>query len=50
MRAKLAFYWDYDVFYTRLPPLNTNRPTCTKRANLSCATQLFPNQLPETAF
>lgn len=35
--GKAMFYWDYDVFYTRLP-LSKSRPIPTKQANSSSAT------------
>ena len=36
--GKAMFYWDYDVFYTRLPLEQTSRPIPTKQANSSSAT------------
>ena len=47
--GKAMFYWDYDLFYTTPAcPTNSNRPTCTKRANLSCATSsCFPTNCPK---
>ena len=35
--GKAMFYWDYDVFYTRLPR-EQNHPIPTKQANSSSAT------------
>lgn len=41
------FYWDYDVFYTRLPL--EQKPPYTHEAGefILRNLKLFPNQLPE---
>ena len=48
--GKALFYWDYDVFYTRLP--REQKPPYTHEAGefILRNLELFPNQLPETAF
>lgn len=48
--GKAMFYWDYDVFYTRLP--REQQPPYTHEAGefILRNLKLFPNQLPETAF
>ena len=44
------FYWDYDVFYTRLS--HEQQPPYIHEAGefILRNLKLFPNQLPETAF
>lgn len=48
--GKAMFYWDYDVFYTRLP--REQKPPYTHEAGefILRNLKLFPNQLPETDF
>ena len=48
--GKAMFYWDYDVFYTRLPL--EQKPPYTHEAGefILRNLKLFPNQLPETSF
>ena len=48
--GKAMFYWDYDVFYTRLP--HEQQPPYVHEAGefILRNLKLFPNQLPETAF
>lgn len=48
--GKAMFYWDYDIFYTRLP--REQQPPYTHEAGEFILRNLavFPNQLPETAF
>ena len=48
--GKALFYWDYDVFYTRLPREKT--PPYTHEAGEFILRNLavFPNELPESAF
>ena len=48
--GKALFYWDYDVFYTRLP--REQKPPYTHEAGefILRNLKIFPNQLPETAF
>lgn len=48
--GKAMFYWDYDVFYTRLP--HEQQPPYIHEAGefILRNLKLFPNQLPETAF
>ena len=48
--GKAMFYWDYDIFYTRLP--RQQQPPYTHEAGEFILRNLkvFPNQLPETAF
>ena len=50
MPEKAMFYWDYDVFYTRLPL--SKKPPYTHEAGefILRNLKLFPNQLPETSF
>ena len=47
--GKAMFYWDYDVFYTRLP--REQKPPYTHEAGefILRNLKLFPNQLPSTA-
>ena len=47
--GKAMFYWDYDVFYTRLP--HEQQPPYVHEAGefILRNLKLFPNQLPETA-
>ena len=48
--GKAMFYWDYDIFYTRLP--HEQQPPYVHEAGefILRNLKLFPNQLPETAF
>ncbi len=48
--GKARFYWDYDVFYTRLPHEQT--PPFTHEAGefILRNLKLFPNELPESCF
>ncbi|WP_300702679.1 PD-(D/E)XK nuclease family protein [Bacteroides sp.] len=48
--GKALFYWDYDVFYTRLP--HEQKPPYTHEAGEFILRNMkhFPNQLPESAF
>lgn len=48
--GKALFYWDYDVFYTRMPRLQ--QPPYTHEAGefILRNLKIFPNQLPESAF
>ena len=48
--GKAMFYWDYDIFYTRLP--HEQQPPYIHEAGefILRNLKLFPNQLPETAF
>ncbi|WP_291529103.1 PD-(D/E)XK nuclease family protein [Bacteroides sp. UBA939] len=48
--GKALFYWDYDIFYTRLPQEKT--PPYTHEAGKFIIHNLktFPNELPETVF
>lgn len=48
--GKAMFYWDYDVFYTRLP--HDMEPPYAHEAGEFILRNLkdFPNQLPDTAF
>ena len=48
--GKALFYWDYDLFYTRLP--HEQQPPYTHEAGefILRNLKLFPNQLPESAF
>ena len=48
--GKALFYWDYDVFYTRLPRENT--PPYTNEAGefIIRNMKIFPNELPEAVF
>lgn len=48
--GKAMFYWDYDVFYTRLP--REQKPPYTHEAGefILRNLKLFPNQLPEKSF
>ena len=47
---KALFYWDYDVFYTRLP--REQKPPYTHEAGefILRNLKIFPNQLPESVF
>ena len=47
---KALFYWDYDIFYTRLP--HEQQPPYAHEAGEFILQNLkdFPNQLPESAF
>lgn len=48
--GKAMFYWDYDVFYTRLP-LEQNPPYTHEAGEFILRNlKLFPNQLPENSF
>ncbi len=48
--GKALFYWDYDIFYTRLP--REQQPPYTHEAGefILRNLKLFPNELPETCF
>ena len=48
--GKAMFYWDYDVFYTRLP--HEQKPPYVHEAGefILRNLKIFPNQLPETVF
>lgn len=48
--GKAMFYWDYDVFYTRLP--HDMKPPYTHEAGEFILRNLkeFPNELPDSAF
>ena len=48
--GKAMFYWDYDVFYTRLP--HEQKPPYVHEAGefILRNLKIFPNQLPESAF
>lgn len=48
--GKAMFYWDYDIFYTRLP--RKTNPSYTHEAGefILRNMQLFPNELPEDVF
>lgn len=48
--GKALFYWDYDVFYTRLPRENTPPYTHEAGEFILRNLKLFPNELPEAAF
>lgn len=48
--GKALFYWDYDVFYTRLPRENTPPYTHEAGEFILRNLKLFPNELPETVF
>lgn len=48
--GKALFYWDYDIFYTRLP--HEQKPPYTHEAGefILRNLKIFPNQLPESVF
>lgn len=48
--GKAMFYWDYDIFYTRLP--REQQPPYTHEAGefILRNLQIFPNELPDTHF
>lgn len=48
--GKALFYWDYDIFYTRLP--HEQQPPYTHEAGefILQNLKIFPNQLPESVF
>lgn len=48
--GKALFYWDYDIFYTRLP--REQKPPYTHEAGefILRNLKIFPNQLPESVF
>lgn len=48
--GKALFYWDYDIFYTRLP--REQQPPYTHEAGefIQRNLKLFPNELPEELF
>lgn len=48
--GKAMFYWDYDIFYTRLP--HEQKPPYIHEAGefILRNLKIFPNQLPESAF
>lgn len=48
--GKALFYWDYDVFYTRLPREKTPPYTHEAGEFILRNLKIFPNELPETAF
>lgn len=48
--GKALFYWDYDVFYTRLPRENTPPYTHEAGEFILRNLKIFPNELPEAAF
>lgn len=48
--GKALFYWDYDVFYTRLPRESTPPYTHEAGEFILRNLNIFPNELPETAF
>lgn len=48
--GKALFYWDYDVFYTRLPRENTPPYTHEAGEFILRNLKLFPNELPEAVF
>lgn len=48
--GKALFYWDYDIFYTRLPREKTPPYTHEAGEFILRNLKLFPNELPETAF
>lgn len=47
---KALFYWDYDVFYTRLPRENTPPYTHEAGEFILRNLKIFPNELPEAVF
>lgn len=48
--GKALFYWDYDVFYTRLPRGNTPPYTHEAGEFILRNLKIFPNELPESVF
>lgn len=48
--GKALFYWDYDVFYTRLPRENTPPYTHEAGEFILRNLKIFPNELPEAIF
>ncbi|MDO4163874.1 MAG: PD-(D/E)XK nuclease family protein [Bacteroides sp.] len=48
--GKALFYWDYDIYYTRLPHEQTPPYTHEAGEFILRNLKIFPNQLPETAF
>ena len=48
--GKALFYWDYDVFYPRLPRENTPPYTHEAGEFILRNLKLFPNELPEAVF
>lgn len=48
--GKALFYWDYDVFYTRLPRENTPPYTHEAGEFILRNLKLFPNELPKAVF
>ena len=48
--GKALFYWDYDIFYTRLPRENTPPYTHEAGEFILRNLKLFPNELPEAVF
>ena len=48
--GKALFYWDYDLFYTRLPREKTPPYTHEAGEFILRNLEIFPNELPETAF
>lgn len=48
--GKALFYWDYDLFYTRLPREKTPPYIHEAGEFILRNLKIFPNELPETAF
>lgn len=48
--GKALFYWDYDVFYTRMPREKTPPYTHEAGEFILRNLKIFPNELPETVF
>lgn len=48
--GKALFYWDYDIFYTRLPREKTPPYTHEAGEFILRNLKIFPNELPEKAF
>lgn len=48
--GKALFYWDYDIFYTRLPRENTPPYTHEAGEFILRNQKIFPNELPEAVF
>lgn len=48
--GKALFYWDYDIFYTRLPREKTPPYTHEAGEFILRNMKIFPNELPETTF
>lgn len=48
--GKALFYWDYDIFYTRLPRENTPPYTHEAGEFILRNLKIFPNELPEAVF